>query len=413
MTRADHATGTDRVAEVAARLEAARIIVNLQGDEPEVSGDALDRVVALLDDDPEAPMATLATPIRDESIYRDPSCVKVVCSARGRALYFSRSPIPYHRDGLPDPASVAAADRLSPPGPLRLSPRLPAVDSAHSPLRRSRPPRSSSSSASSRPAIRSPSASSTSRASASTRPRITGGSSSAGGRTQDARLRTLELGRSRPRPLEFAACRRCQMMDCRGWTRLRSDRSASSSTKRGEMPPELDDTDTELSRSRWRRSRSGSSRPTTSAARSITSAIRPLPSYREVVDILADLREILYPGYGRRQNLHLGNVAYHVGDLIDSLHDRLTQQIARAFRHDCKAARPRDRLRAKAERDRAFGSSRRSPSCGRRLAEDVQAAYDGDPAAKGLDEIVFCYPGVAAVTVYRMAHELLPPGRAR
>src|SRR5262245_56587281 len=63
----------------------------------------------------------------------------------------------------------------------------------------------------------------------------------------------------------------------------------------------------------------------------------PLPSYREVVDILADLREILYPGYGRRQNLHMGNVAYHVGDLIDSLHVRLTQQVCRAFRHDCKA----------------------------------------------------------------------------
>src|SRR3954469_7553545 len=62
----------------------------------------------------------------------------------------------------------------------------------------------------------------------------------------------------------------------------------------------------------------------------------PLPSYREVVEILADLREILYPGYGRRQNLHLGNVAYRVGDLVDSLHDRLTQQIARAFRHDCR-----------------------------------------------------------------------------
>ena len=65
----------------------------------------------------------------------------------------------------------------------------------------------------------------------------------------------------------------------------------------------------------------------------------PLPSYREVVEILADLREILYPGYGRRQNLHMGNVGYHVGDLIDSLHDRLTNQIARALRHDCKAAR--------------------------------------------------------------------------
>ena len=106
MTRADHATGTDRVAEVAAKLEGTRIIVNLQGDEPEVSGAALDQVVALLENDPEAPMATLATPIRSEAIYRDPSCVKVVCSRRGRALYFSRSPIPCHRDGLPDPVSA-------------------------------------------------------------------------------------------------------------------------------------------------------------------------------------------------------------------------------------------------------------------------------------------------------------------
>src|SRR5436190_6868575 len=84
MTRADHPTGTDRVAEVAARLPEARIVVNLQGDEPEISGAALDLVVSVLEDDPEAPMATLATPIRSESIYRDPSCVKVVVS-RARA----------------------------------------------------------------------------------------------------------------------------------------------------------------------------------------------------------------------------------------------------------------------------------------------------------------------------------------
>jgi 3-deoxy-manno-octulosonate cytidylyltransferase (CMP-KDO synthetase) len=104
MTRADHPTGTDRVAEVAARLDGVRVIVNLQGDEPEVSGDSLDRVVTLLANDPDASMATLATPIRDPAIYRDPACVKVVCDRRGRALYFSRSPIPCHRDGLPDPA---------------------------------------------------------------------------------------------------------------------------------------------------------------------------------------------------------------------------------------------------------------------------------------------------------------------
>jgi 3-deoxy-manno-octulosonate cytidylyltransferase (CMP-KDO synthetase) len=103
MTSADHSTGTDRVAEVAARLEGARVIVNLQGDEPEVSGDSVDRVVSLLESDPEAPMATLATPIHDEAIYRDPACVKVVCDRRGRALYFSRSPIPCHRDGLSGP----------------------------------------------------------------------------------------------------------------------------------------------------------------------------------------------------------------------------------------------------------------------------------------------------------------------
>jgi len=108
MTRADHSTGTDRVAEVAARLDGARIIVNLQGDEPEVSGETLDRVVALLETDREAPMATLATPIRDDSIYRDPACVKVVCSRRGRALYFSRSPIPHHRDGLTETVRATA-----------------------------------------------------------------------------------------------------------------------------------------------------------------------------------------------------------------------------------------------------------------------------------------------------------------
>jgi 3-deoxy-manno-octulosonate cytidylyltransferase (CMP-KDO synthetase) len=99
MTRADHPTGTDRVAEVAAGVPQAGIIVNLQGDEPEITGSALDLVVTVLENDREAPMATLATPIRSEAVYRDPSCVKVVVNRTGRALYFSRSPIPSYRDG--------------------------------------------------------------------------------------------------------------------------------------------------------------------------------------------------------------------------------------------------------------------------------------------------------------------------
>src|SRR3954469_19257693 len=61
---------------------------------------------------------------------------------------------------------------------------------------------------------------------------------------------------------------------------------------------------------------------------------KPLPSREAIGEILCDLLDILYPGYWRRQNLHLGNVEYHVGDLIDGLHDKLTQQIARALRHE-------------------------------------------------------------------------------
>jgi serine O-acetyltransferase len=131
----------------------------------------------------------------------------------------------------------------------------------------------------------------------------------------------------------------------------------------------------------------------------------PLPSYREVVEILADLREILYPGYGRRQNLHMGNVGYHVGDLIDSLHDRLTQQIARALRHDCKARELETDFEAEAQLI-AIRLLETLPDLRKVLAEDVQATFEGDPAAKNLDEIIFCYPGVAAITVFRVAHEL-------
>ena len=131
----------------------------------------------------------------------------------------------------------------------------------------------------------------------------------------------------------------------------------------------------------------------------------PLPSYREVVEILSDLREILYPGYGRRQNLHMGNVGYHVGDLIDSLHDRLTQQITRALRHDCKARALEHDFEGDAQLV-AIRLLETIPELRRVLAQDVDAAYEGDPAAKSLDEIVFCYPGVSAVTVFRVAHEL-------
>jgi 3-deoxy-manno-octulosonate cytidylyltransferase (CMP-KDO synthetase) len=106
LTRIDHASGTDRVAEVAARLPDAHILVNVQGDEPELSGASIDLVVELLEDNADVPMATLATPIRDRRQLEDPSCVKVARDARGRALYFSRSVIPHPRQW--DDALLAA-----------------------------------------------------------------------------------------------------------------------------------------------------------------------------------------------------------------------------------------------------------------------------------------------------------------
>lgn len=100
-TREDHASGTDRVAEVAEQLE-ADIIVNLQGDEPLIDPHCLDYVIELLIRHPLAVMSTLATPINSVDQWKNPNCVKVVISDNGQALYFSRSPIPYVRDGEPN-----------------------------------------------------------------------------------------------------------------------------------------------------------------------------------------------------------------------------------------------------------------------------------------------------------------------
>jgi 3-deoxy-manno-octulosonate cytidylyltransferase (CMP-KDO synthetase) len=98
LTRREHPSGTDRLAEVAARLDAA-IVVNVQGDLPLLDPLMVERLVARMRAEPALPMATLATPIRDEAEWRSPHVVKVVAGSDGRALYFSRSPIPFDRDG--------------------------------------------------------------------------------------------------------------------------------------------------------------------------------------------------------------------------------------------------------------------------------------------------------------------------
>lgn len=135
----------------------------------------------------------------------------------------------------------------------------------------------------------------------------------------------------------------------------------------------------------------------------------PLPSREAVYEILADLYEIIYPGFGRRQNLHIGNVEYFVGSLIDSLHDKLTTQIARALRHEMCEESPHVDFEALAQ-SKTIQFLKRIPYVRDVLDSDVAAAYRGDPAARSHHEIIFCYPGLEAITVYRVAHELLSLG---
>lgn len=96
LTSLDHKTGTDRIAEVAANVE-ADIVVNLQGDEPLVNPAMIDEVIQPFIDEPDLPMSTLCVPILEEAGLNDPNVVKAVFDQKGYALYFSRSLIPYPR----------------------------------------------------------------------------------------------------------------------------------------------------------------------------------------------------------------------------------------------------------------------------------------------------------------------------
>ena len=110
LTRADHPSGTDRLAEVVNVLGLAhnQIVVNVQGDEPLIDPALIDDVAALLASNPQAAIATCATPIDAAENLFNPNIVKVVCDRQGHALYFSRAPIPWHRDALAQGERVVA-----------------------------------------------------------------------------------------------------------------------------------------------------------------------------------------------------------------------------------------------------------------------------------------------------------------
>jgi serine O-acetyltransferase len=132
---------------------------------------------------------------------------------------------------------------------------------------------------------------------------------------------------------------------------------------------------------------------------------QPLPTHAEIIRALVTINELLFPGYIGAQGLSGSDLRSHVESRMAWLYEALTEQINRAISHGAKigeACNVTDRDATDCAR--AFVAA--LPAIRRLMAGDVQAAYDGDPAANCLDEIIFSYPSIYALMVYRVAHEL-------
>lgn len=131
-----------------------------------------------------------------------------------------------------------------------------------------------------------------------------------------------------------------------------------------------------------------------------------IPSLESVVEILKDLFDLLYPGYFGRQELDRKNLRYHIGAEVNALFDKLSIQISRSIQHECRRLDSMCVRCVEKGQSEAMQFLAKIPRLRRMLAGDVRATYEGDPAARSFDEIVFSYPGIFAITVYRVAHEL-------
>ncbi len=136
-----------------------------------------------------------------------------------------------------------------------------------------------------------------------------------------------------------------------------------------------------------------------------------LPSRSKIVDVLEETRQILFPGYFGRKMLTSENVRFAVGNQLVRLGADIAEQINHCLcvERRCEQCNEPEPCRDEAD-SLAHEFLKRIPKVRQMLALDAQAAYDGDPAAKSMEEVIYCYPGFYAVTVYRIAHELLMLG---
>lgn len=132
----------------------------------------------------------------------------------------------------------------------------------------------------------------------------------------------------------------------------------------------------------------------------------PIPSRQEVIEIVRELQKLLFPGYFSREKVDPVNLGYKIGHSVSVLFDKVAHQIISSLRHEChRYSRPCSHC---TEQGYAMAKHLFSaiPDLRKQLAADIRAAYDGDPAARSHDEIIFSYPGVFAITVYRISNVL-------
>lgn len=131
-----------------------------------------------------------------------------------------------------------------------------------------------------------------------------------------------------------------------------------------------------------------------------------IPSRKSVVEIIYRLRNILFPGYFSNDRIDPVNLKYKIGQSVSEAFEILAEQITNSSRCECyRYDKPCVNCSEQGQKE-SIKFLKKIPSVRRILATDVRAAYDGDPAAKSYDEIIFSYPGIFAIMIYRIAHEL-------
>jgi serine O-acetyltransferase len=125
-----------------------------------------------------------------------------------------------------------------------------------------------------------------------------------------------------------------------------------------------------------------------------------------IIDTLDKLRCLIFPGYFGKKNISLDSVEYYAGDLLEEISSGLSRQVVRALSHSGDFAGLGEEIIEDKAEDICFAFLSKLPQLREFLASDVSAAFDGDPAAYSRDEIISSYPGIYAITVYRLAHVL-------